>query len=244
MRALLLDSGNTRIKAAIAVDGRIVELHIFERVEQEAILHLAIASEVEACCVCDVSGQIDAFIAQLEQRYMNQFHCVSATSRVPFNTDDGLYPTMGSDRIAALVGAYLRTKPRAVLVIDAGTALTYDFLDSNATYCGGLISLGVEMRLRALHTFTGRLPLVRVPKERVWPFTSEGTEQSLQAGLVAGVVGEAFYLVEELKKRYPEFVILLTGGDAGCLSNFYFCESFVVQNLVLEGLYELLVCNV
>lgn len=244
MRALLLDSGNTRIKAAIALDGRIEELHIFERAEQEAILHFAVASEVEACCVCDVSGQIDDFIAKLEQRYTGQFHCVSSASQVPFNKGGGFYPTMGSDRIAALVGAYLRTKPRAVLVIDAGTALTYDFLDNNATYCGGLISLGIEMRLRALHTFTGRLPLVKMPEERFYPFTTEGTESCLQAGIVAGVIGEFKYLISELRERYDDFEIFLTGGDAECLSNFYFCKSFIVQNLVLEGLYELLVCNV
>lgn len=244
MRALLLDSGNTRIKTGIAIDGRIVELHIFEHSDQEAILNLAIKSRIEACCICDVSGQINDFIAKLEQRYTGQFHYVSSASRVPFNKGGGFYPTMGSDRIAALVGAYLRTKPRAVLVIDAGTALTYDFLDNNATYCGGLISLGIEMRLRALHTFTGRLPLVKMPEERFYPFTTEGTESCLQAGIVAGVIGEFKYLISELRERYDDFEIFLTGGDAECLSNFYFCKSFIVQNLVLEGLYELLVCNV
>lgn len=244
MRALLLDSGNTRIKAALSVDGRIAKVHAFEHEHQAEILNLADVLEAEACCVCDVSGQIDTLIAELQSRYAPRFHQISALSQVPFNTGDGFYPTMGSDRIAALVGAYYRVKPKAVLVIDAGTALTYDFLDNNATYRGGLISLGIDMRTRALHTFTGRLPLVKVPEVRFYPFTTEGTVSSLQAGIVAGVVGEFKYLISELRERYDDFEILLTGGDAECLSNFYFCKSFVVQNLVLEGLYELLVCNV
>ncbi len=242
MRALLLDSGNSRLKAAIAADGRIETLCVFDHNQVAEILDYAQKERAQACCLCDVSGKIDTLLAELRQAFRH-LHLVSADSIVPFNTGAGFYTTMGSDRIAALVGAYVRVKPSPVLIIDAGTAITYDFLDERATYCGGLISLGIDMRRRALHTFTGRLPLVNVPSETSFPFTTKGTTQSLQSGIVAGIVGEFEYITRELKKKHNDFQIVVTGGDAECLSNFYFCKTFVVHNLVLEGLYELLMCN-
>lgn len=244
MRALLVDSGNTRIKVAIAVDGNLEEVRTFERDDIVPLLSFADLHRVSFCSVCDVSGRIEKLIVELRKRYGGGFLLVSSQSRVPFHTPTLFYNTMGADRIAGLVGAYKYLSTKGVLVIDAGTAITYDYLDARGRYCGGLISMGIDMRRRALHTFTGCLPLVDIPTGCSYPFTMQDTVSSLQSGIVSGLVGEFEYLVSQLRGRGADFDVLLTGGDAQCLSNFYFCKSFVVQNLVLEGLYELLECNI
>ncbi len=240
---LTLDIGNSRTKAAIWRQGRIGVSGTFEVLEFSSLIAWARNYQIDACVVSSVNGQTDELVADLARRFPT-FHCLTPESRVPFDKGDAFYPTLGSDRIAAMVGAFHHTpRGQAVLVVDAGTAITYDFIDATGCYRGGQIAPGIEMRRQGLHTFTSRLPLVSIPSAPV-SLLASGTEACLQAGIVTGLIGEMSYLCRSLRERFGEFSVLLTGGDAFSLSNFYLCENFVMPNLVLEGLYEVLDCNV
>ena len=239
---LTLDIGNTRTKGGVWVGGELCDVATFDSFSASPILEWAAGYELKGCSVSSVNAGAEELLQELSDHF-SRFHLLTAQSEVPFLKGDHFYPTLGSDRIAALVGAFKRAgRGRALLVIDAGTALTYDFIDASGCYQGGLISLGVEMRRQALHTFTSRLPLVDIPNSTFFPLTS-GTEQCLQSGILTGIVGELEYLHGLVEERFGAFDIYLTGGDAFCLSNFYLCASFVAPNLVLEGLYEVLDWN-
>ena len=93
--------------------------------------------------------------------------------------------TLGYDRMAAVVGAYSQFPGKDILVIDAGTCITYEFIDSKGRYHGGNISLGLQMRLKALHQFTGRLPLVII--EGASCLMGRNTVTAIRSGVLKGV---------------------------------------------------------
>ena len=242
MRALLLDIGNSRTKAAIHDSQKLIDLTSFDKNQYESILQYAKEFRAEACCFCNVGDLDERFVEKLQAAFP-LCHQVSPMSRLPFQHEKGaIYATMGSDRIAALAGAYIRFPNQATLLVDAGSAITYDFLDDKGFYKGGLITAGLRMRLKALHEFTAKLPLVDIPDSRSSELLTTDTQQALQAGCVAGLKGEYQYIANYLTTRYSSFQTLLTGGDAQSLAKFYLCRNFI-PNLVLEGLYGLLQCN-
>jgi type III pantothenate kinase len=142
--------------------------------------------------------------------------------------------TLGTDRLAAIVGAQAIHPGKDILVIDAGTAITYDFIDANHHYKGGNISPGVQMRLDALHHFTDRLPQVKAQGDI--PKMGYNTETAIRAGVTEGVRYEIEGYVRELSKQYSQLLIIFTGGNELRLEtprkNTIFADKFIV----LQGL--------
>jgi len=141
-----------------------------------------------------------------------------------------------------VVGASFLCPDCEILVIDAGTAITYDFIDSKKVYWGGNIAPGLDLRLRALHEFTQKLPLVSVKNET--PFIGNSTDSAILSGVIYGIVFEIDGYINELKIKYPQLSTFLTGG-----STFYFAAKlknaiFAERNLVLIGLNRILQYNV
>ena len=150
--------------------------------------------------------------------------------------------TLGMDRLAAVVGAYFLYPKRDILVIDAGTCLTIDYMNAKGEYIGGKISPGIEMRYKALHTFTDKLPLVS--KEKHSPIIGEDTISSILSGVQCGILGEVRSIISDYRRENPNAIVLITGGDC-----FYFEKAlknsiFAHPNLVMIGLNEILDCNV
>lgn len=149
--------------------------------------------------------------------------------------------TLGTDRIAAVVGAQAIHPQRNVLVIDAGTCITYEFLDAQGTYQGGNISPGMQMRLKALHQFTSRLP--EVSSEGEVPEMGYDTDTAIRAGVIQGIRAEMSGYISRFLKKYPDLFVFLTGGDNFSfdtnLKNIIFADRF----LVLKGLNRILDYN-
>jgi type III pantothenate kinase len=156
--------------------------------------------------------------------------------------------TLGADRLAGAVGAARLRPGRDTLVIDAGTALKFDFITADNTFCGGSIAPGLHMRLRALHTFTGRLPLLELPSAgAAVQLIGDTTASSILSGVVNGTVAEISGLVAEYRRRYPQLGVVLTGGDAPHLLSRLtpaIGSIFAVPELVLLGLDNILRYNV
>jgi len=156
--------------------------------------------------------------------------------------------TLGADRLAGAVGAAALRPGRDTLVIDAGTALKLDFITADHTFRGGSIAPGLRMRLRALHTFTGRLPLLELPNEGAEvQLIGDATASSVLSGVVNGTVAEISGLVAEYRRRYPQLGVVLTGGDAPHLLSRLtpaIGSIFAVPELVLLGLDNILRYNV
>ncbi|GAB3825425.1 hypothetical protein GCM10028895_35020 [Pontibacter rugosus] len=124
--------------------------------------------------------------------------------------------TLGADRIAAAVGANYLFPNRNCLVFDAGTCITHDFVDAAAQYHGGGIAPGLNMKFKALHTFTERLPLVQ-QNEKSFPLTGQSTQESILSGVLAGSVAELNGLIQLYSEKATDLVVILCGGDAGFL---------------------------
>jgi type III pantothenate kinase len=150
--------------------------------------------------------------------------------------------TLGYDRIAAAVGAYTICPGKNVLVIDAGTAITYDIVTSRGEFLGGNISQGIEIRFKSLNKYTNRLPHLERP-EAVPPLVGSTTREAIQSGIVNGLLFEMDGFIGAFTKKYPKLQVVLTGGDAkyfvGKLKN----SIFVDPNLNLIGLNRILEHN-
>jgi type III pantothenate kinase len=162
----------------------------------------------------------------------------SKYSNLPFSIDYQTIDTLGEDRIAASVGAYSLKKNKTFLTIQVGTAITYDYIIKK-TYVGGAISLGFDIRYKALHNFTKKLPLLTSEdnKNIKTPMIGNNTNDSIHSGVYWGVIYELQARIDEFIKKYKGPVYLTTSHKENIyLKNCNFAE----QNLVLLGLKYLL----
>lgn len=158
--------------------------------------------------------------------------------------------TLGADRIAAAVGATTLFPGRPCLVLDLGTCVTADFVDAEPTFRGGLIAPGVQMRFRAMHEQTARLPLIEADEWQaaitgVWPSeTATSTRQAMMSGVLNGLLFELNGLIDSYRHQHPALCVLLCGGDSPLFESRLKGPIFAVPELVLRGLNRILDYNV
>lgn len=146
--------------------------------------------------------------------------------------------TLGCDRLAAAVGAKNEVPARNLLIIDAGSAITIDFVDKEGNFRCGNIAPGVKMRLRALHEFTARLPLVN--KEGETPALGYDTETAIRSGVIRGICHEIDGYINDIRENYGDVFVFLTGGDEKTLINNIKNCIFADKFLVAKGLNKIL----
>jgi type III pantothenate kinase len=151
--------------------------------------------------------------------------------------------TLGSDRLAAAVGASILKPGKDILIIDAGTCITYDVIDANKNYWGGNIAPGMQMRLHALHEYTVRLPLVQAEGEV--PGLGYNTETAIRSGVLRGMKYEIEGYIKSMRAKYPDLLVFLTGGDKinfdTNIKNSIFADKFMVPrglNKILDYNYD------
>ena len=172
----------------------------------------------------------------------NPVWVLDAQTSVPIRKDYETPHTLGADRVAAAVGATTLFPEEACLVLDLGTCLTADLVDRNTTFRGGLIAPGLQMRLRAMHEQTARLPLIDWPgQEPDWPeLTARSTRQAMLSGVLNGLAFELNGIMETYRRSWPGLAVLLCGGDAPTFESRLKPPIFVVPELVLIGLNRIL----
>ena len=146
--------------------------------------------------------------------------------------------TLGCDRLAAAVGAASEAPGQNLLVIDAGSAITTDIVDKDGNFCGGNIAPGVDMRLKALHEYTGRLPLV--DKEGELPSHGNSTETAIRCGVIRGICHEIDGYINEFREKKGPVLVFLTGGDEKTLIDKIKNRIFADKFLVAKGLNRIL----
>ena len=162
----------------------------------------------------------------------------SSTTPTPLRIEYATPHTLGSDRIAAAVGAWSEQPGKNMLVIDAGSAITIDFVDRQGRYKGGNIAPGIKMRLKALHEYTGRLPLIE--KEGETPAFGYDTETAIRSGVITGICHEIDGYINAIKEKYGDVLVFLTGGDEKTLKNRIKNRIFADKYLVAKGLNRIL----
>lgn len=166
---------------------------------------------------------------------------MSAQLKMPFDIAYKTPETLGPDRLAAVAEACIQQPERDLLIIDMGTAITYDIVTAEGLYLGGNISPGIDMRLKALNHFTGKLPLVNKEGQR----SSVGvtTETAIREGVLQGVDKEIEGYIREYTSKYPHLLVFLTGGGTFFLDNSAKSHIFVDDLLVIKGLNRILMLN-
>lgn len=161
-----------------------------------------------------------------------------SSTRIPIKNLYRTPRTLGADRLAAAVGAYSESNGHDALVVDMGTAINYELVAAKGEYLGGNISPGIEMRLKALHEFTAKLP--KVDKDGEKPFFGVDTETAIRCGVLDGVRHEIEGFIKELIVKYPYLVVFLTGGNTFDFDSSIKKRIFVDRYIVLKGLNRIL----
>jgi len=238
---LIIEQGNTTTKIAIFDRWDMINMLVckeFDVSKAEALFkQYPLVNGIYSTVKAPDCQLMDSLKKQLAYFLMLDSH-TALPLRICYETPQ----TLGSDRIAAATGANYLRPGRNVLVIDAGTAITYEVIEATGVYIGGNISPGMETRFKALHQFTDKLPCVEVCDNV--PLWGTSTETAILAGVVNGMVYEMDGYIDEMQKKYSDVFVFLTGGHS-----FYFERRlkntiFADANLVMVGLNRILEYNV
>ena len=238
---LTIDQGNSAAKLALWQGEKLVETHIVQRLSPSSLTQfLAAHPGIDAAIYCSVASHGTDTMATLTN-FVRKAIRLTGNTPLPITIEYGSMGSLGVDRIAAAVGAQASFPDTSVLVVDAGTAVTYDAITTDGRFIGGNIAPGMNMRLEALHRFTARLPRVQVPRELPTDrFLGNSTESALILGAIYGIVGAMSYY----KSHLPENTkVVMTGGWAEQLSHLCDFEITVDPHLVSKGLNRILIYN-
>jgi type III pantothenate kinase len=233
---LAVDIGNTRIKAAVFKHDTILGSFVFDKSELE--IYLSKISQTYPDCRDWVVASVGGIEKEVFLTFASRanIHFVSHQDAFPFENRYATPQTLGIDRMVLAAGAVWQYPGQNRLVIDAGTCVTYDFIDADNKYWGGAISPGLRLRYESLHRFTARLPLLG--KEAPQDFIGNTTNQSIHSGVVQGLAHEIDGFIGQYRERYPKFIIILTGGDAEFLANRLKNTIFANSIFLLESLNQ------
>jgi len=237
---LIIDIGNSSTKLAV-YDGR--DKVSLSRIGELSCLELEMRLsdfKIERAILSSVKI-LSPFITDLLYSKIPFVHILSYKSVLPFKIEYESPETLGADRIAAVAGAYNYFPGTDILVIDTGTAITFDFLVAGS-YKGGNISPGLKMRFKALNKFTDRLPLVTPVETFTWP--GRNTSDAITAGVITGVTYEINEYIRTFEKMQTDFKVILTGGDSEYLKDKINYQVTYMPDIVIDGLNYILECNI
>lgn len=238
---LIIDVGNTRVKVAVFETNTIKEMFVFEKKEIVPQLEKIISKFNILGSIVSSVANISEFEQQKMVKLLNPMFLNSET-KVPFNNLYQTPKTLGVDRIALASAAVNKYPKKNVLVIDAGTCITFDFINKSKEYLGGAISPGMDMRYKALHNFTSKLPLLK-PNE-AFGFVGVDTNSSMHSGVINGICNEISGAINQYRDEYQDLTVVLTGGDTYFLAKQLKSGIFAHPNFVLEGLHTILTYNI
>ncbi|BDD02809.1 type III pantothenate kinase [Aureibacter tunicatorum] len=239
MKNYCIDVGNTFTKLGVFEAG---ELRSVKSVDNLKSLKSLINGDLDVAKNYIVSsvGADSLQISKELELDLSRLHHLKWNMPLPIKLEYETPNTLGADRIASACGAKKLFPDSNLLVIDAGTCITYDFIDSQGSFWGGGISPGLSLRAKALHNFTSRLPMVEISSEPKLVGTS--TKTAIESGVFNGFKAEIKGIISEYRKKFGDLKIILCGGDSKWFDPDR--DIFVIPELVLIGLDSILTYNV
>lgn len=245
---LVIDQGNTLTKIGLYSDDELIDFKTFNRLSgkqfnlllNEFELIENQRNQIRYSILSSVAKDSSEIEGVLEKR--TSFYKFSHRLKLPFSMHYETPETLGHDRIAAVAGGIKLFPGHDILIIDAGTCITYDFVNKKGEYKGGGISPGIHMRIKALHTFTGKLPLVDLAED--FEIIGTSTVKSILSGVGYGIVEEVNGTIARYQSLFPGLIIILTGGESKYFDKYIKNNIFAESNLVLTGLNDILKYNV
>jgi type III pantothenate kinase len=238
MQKAVIDIGNSFTKIYVFENNNILTSTRFENIQEKEIIVFLSKNKARFLITSSVK-KIPIAIEALKNNLI-----LNSTTSLPFQKNYQTPETLGNDRVALAAAAVLLYPNKNVLVIDAGTCITYDFVDKNKEYQGGAISPGLQMRFKSLNTFTAKLPLISTNENKEIKLIGKSTEESILSGVVNGIAHEIDGVINEYIKDYKDLTVILTGGDTLYLKNQLKNEIFANLNLQATGLNHILNYNI
>lgn len=243
---LAIDIGNTRIKAAVFEGNTLLETMIFKELELQKNIETILKTYTTVTDLVIASVRNVDNETFLSWNTAVNIHFVTHEMSFPFQNSYATPLTLGIDRMVLAAGAVLQFPKQNKLIIDAGTCITYDFVDENDYYLGGAISPGIRLRYESLHQFTAHLPLLTLEnaiqgeneKSKI-NLTGNSTQQSIHSGVINGIVNEIDGFINQYQEQYSNFIIILTGGDTEFLAKRLKNTIFANSNFLLESLNKI-----
>lgn len=236
---LVIDIGNSKTKVGYFKGTKLLEKEeVNSLVGLQSIIQ---KKKPDHIGIGKVGKDKEAILSWLGQNEIDYF-LINSDTKIPLKNLYKTPETLGVDRLAAAVGAWYKFLKKAVLVIDLGTCITYDVVNSEAEYLGGGISPGMHLRYKAMSSFTTGLPELEFSKFP--PLIGRSTAECMHTGVIHGILYELEKMIEEYKKEVGSLEIVLTGGDSKFFESKLKANIFANQNLILEGLNTILLSNV
>jgi type III pantothenate kinase len=236
---LIADIGNTSAKLAIFKSSEKISVNRYDDIHLEILKDQLYMHKVSKAIVSSVRD-IPTDIFESLQKRVPFVHILTYNSKFPFRIDYETPESLGMDRVAGIAGAYNNLNGSNVLLIDAGTAVTFDLL-IDKRFIGGNISPGIEMRFRALNKFTGKLPLLMKSEKYTSP--GKNTSDAIIAGVQSGLIFEINEYIRTFGKKHKKLKVIITGGDGEFLSKSIDYEHSYQPDIVIEGLNYILEYN-
>ena len=235
---LVVDYGNTFAKVGVFETDLLKQSHTFsDKAKLNSFLQNFSAENFIISSVNHDASAILDWVGHIKRKFV-----LTPALPLPIRNLYSTPQTLGVDRIAGVCGAHHKFPGQNCLVIDAGTCITYDFLDSEGNYHGGSISPGLKMRFQAMNAFTAKLPLVNITDDP--PLIGNTTETCLQSGAINGMTEEINGLITRYQQEFAGLKVILCGGDARFFENKLKAPIFALPELVLSGLNSILIHNV
>jgi type III pantothenate kinase len=235
---LIVDYGNSSAKVGIFNQQKLIERHAFSSPDTlRFFVENCIAENVIVSSVSLDAHRVASWALHAKKKFI-----LNPALPLPVTNQYTTPETLGVDRLAGVCGAHLLFPAENCLVIDAGTCITYDFIDGDGKYHGGSISPGLAMRFKALNTFTAKLPLVQATDNPA--LIGNSTQTCIQSGVINGLVAEVTGTIHQYEIKFKDLKVIFCGGDTVFFENNMKGGIFAVPELVLSGLNSILSYNV
>ncbi|MDR3129239.1 MAG: type III pantothenate kinase [Tannerellaceae bacterium] len=225
---IVVEQGNTCTKGGVFDEaGRLIHSTVCKGEDIKGLIDIVKLYGPKATIISSVTGGEASMRERLEGKVKGTIKIFDNMTEVPLEVRYFPPETLGRDRLAATVGAACLYPDQDILVIDVGTAMTFEVVEAKGVYAGGSISPGLTTRFRALHAFTTQLPLTdEGSRELTVGHIGQTTKEAIRAGVVNGIVYEIIGYIQRMWLRYPEAIVLLTGGHANFLERLVKKELF------------------
>ncbi|MDA8952057.1 type III pantothenate kinase [Flavobacteriaceae bacterium] len=237
---LVIDIGNTKVKVAVFELDTIITAVVCEEINLvKELKRISNQYTFKRSIVSSVKDINEEYLEELQK--LPFLIILNTDTPLPFKNLYATPSTLGNDRIALAAAAVCIHPFKNTLVIDAGTCITYDFINAKNEYLGGAISPGIAMRYKSLHQYTGNLPLLS--KNEEFNIIGTSTKSSIHSGIINGISCEIKGVIAQYKQDFGDLTIVLTGGDTKFLSKQLKNSIFAHQNFLLRGLNKILTFN-
>ncbi len=240
---LCIDQGNSRTKVALfRENGSIAKHFIYKHFASAEVEQLFQLYTIEDSIISSVVN-IEPAVVNALTKHSRHFVLFDHNTPLPVKNQYATPATLGQDRLAASVGANAIYPNENILIVDAGSAITYDFVSEDGSFVGGNIAPGLKMRFTILQRMTKKLPLVEAEENEILPLFGRNTRDAIAAGVIRGIVFEVKGYMRDLQEQIPHYKTIITGGNAPFILHGLQADVRFERHLVLKGLNQILLYN-